>query len=176
MTTYKKRFGKVASFYLNDLIISESQAEQIITPLVNILYRLNIQYPRLLGYEIFDKGVHILEDENSYQLVFVRQIRKNNPFIHILKGKKKYERYLTIDINKNTGFFRSIDDINNYRHEIIELSNEEIQFIPRYSIYSTNNEMAKDILLTCLRASSFSNELIDGFHNKEYDTINSVDF
>lgn len=78
MFDYKKRYGKAASFHLNDLqSISEEQAEMLIMPLVKILYRLNISFPKILGYEIFDKAVHIIEDENKYELVFIRQIRKN---------------------------------------------------------------------------------------------------
>lgn len=160
MFDYKKRYGKAASFYLNDLqSISEEQAEMLIMPLVKILYRLNISFPKILGYEIFDKAVHIIEDENTYNLVFIRQIRKNY-FFKIFKSRQYYQCYLKININKNKGILQYIDNIDNFRYDVQDSKMDGLEFIPKYTISAINNNMAKDILLLYLRVSSFSNELI----------------
>ncbi|TNH10233.1 hypothetical protein FHQ26_05515 [Testudinibacter sp. TR-2022] len=155
---------------LNDLsFISEDQAEKIVIPLVNILYRLNIQYTEILSYEVLEKSVHILEDENIYQLIFMREVRQCY-FFNLIKTRKYRERYLKININKNAEFFKGIDDINNFTTDVQESKVKGIDFIPTYTMYSLNNEMAKDILLYLLRISCLSSELIK--HSSTIKNIN----
>lgn len=176
MFDYKKRYGKAASFYLNDLqSISEEQAEMLIMPLVKILYRLNISFPKILGYEIFDKAVHIIEDKNKYELVFIRQIRKNY-FFKIFKSWRYYQCYLKIDINKNKGVLQYIDNIDNFKYYVQDSKIEGMEFIPKYTLSAINNNMAKDILLLCLRVSSFSNELIQYYSGTNENIKNTFKF
>jgi|GEM_PF-1373806 hypothetical protein len=173
-----KKFGKLGSYYLNDLkYISEEQAESIIQPLVDILYKINIQMPNLLFQEVTSKAIHILEDEDCYELIFIREICKKSILFKFIRGKKYRQIYLILDIKKQAGFFKGIENIeingktNFFQHterlvKFISADNhncDKTKFTPRFNVSAVNNEMAKDILLCCLRAGNFSNELIESY-------------
>lgn len=178
MNDYEKRMGKLGSYYLNDLKhISEKQATEIIQPLVDILYKTNIRMTNLLSHEISNKAIHILEDEDSYELIFIREIYSVIRIFKFIRGKKYNQTYLNLTIRKNAGFFQSIENIEInkktgfFQHteklvKFIDFQKENYdrkKFTPKFTISSVNNEMAKDILLCCLRAGNFSNELINTY-------------